>query len=268
MGSAMDRLVGPGLAFILAGCAAVPTSFDPVRPISPAEFSHDALDAVVRSAVSNGQVNYPVIQGDQRFTQYLDQLDRVDPNRLSREHRLALWINAYNAFAIKGILDGESPVPYIAWYRYFKVREYAIGGVRLTLYGLEHEILRKQFQEPRVHFAIVCASVSCPKLQPWTYQGAALDKQFDDAAREFINDSTRNRFDRMHKVASLSMVFKWFESDFTGAAGSVLAFVARYVDDPELAKDLMQPGYRIEYLEYNWSLNGIPPKELTHAGSS
>ena len=119
-----------------------------------------------------------------------------------------------------------------------------------------------------MHFAIVCASTSCPKLQPWAYQPDQLDQQLDRVARAFINDLTRNRFDRQQKVASLSMIFHWFEKDFSEAAGSVSAYIARYVDDPELAKELAQPGYRIEYLEYDWSLNGVPPKETTRVGAS
>ena len=126
----------------------------------------------------------------------------------------------------------------------------------------------KQFQEPLIHFAIVCASTSCPKLQPWTYEPVQLDVQLDRVAREFINDPMRNRFDRTHKVASLSMIFKWFDEEFINAAGSVLAYIARYVSDPELAQDLMQSEYRIEYLKYDWTLNGITPKESAHAGSS
>ena len=248
------------LVGVVAGCAGVPATFQPVSPVAPDEFSPRLFGGVLKDHVSDGRVNYPALQSDSRLSQYLDQLDRVDPNGLSGGDRLAFWINAYNAFAIKGILDGESPAPYVAWYRYFKVRDYAVGGARLNLYELEHGILRKQFREPRVHFAIVCASVSCPKLQSWIYEGAALDRQLDEAAREFINDATRNRFDRTHRIARLSKIFDWFEEDFAAAAGSVSAFMARYVDDPELATDLKRPGYRIEYLDYDWSLNGPPPQ--------
>jgi len=119
-----------------------------------------------------------------------------------------------------------------------------------------------------MHFAIVCASTSCPKLQSWAYQPDQLDHQLDHAARGFINDPARNRFDRKQRVASLSMIFQWFEKDFADAAGSVLAYIARYVEDPELAKELTQPGYRIEYLDYDWSLNGIAPMESAHAGAT
>jgi len=245
---------------VLAGCSTVPTLFSPSRPLAPAEFSHQVFDAVVRTYVRNGQVNYPVIQVDRRFTQYLDQLDRVDPNSLLREDRLAFWINAYNAYAIKGILDGYTPGTLVGRYRYFIGRDYRVGGKSVNLYDLERNILIAQFHEPRIHFAIVCASTSCPKLQFWTYEGAQLNRQLDQVAREFINDPTRNRFDREKKIASLSKIFDWFTEDFEAQAGSLSLYLAQYVADPDLARDLMSTPYRIEFLDYDWSLNGTPPQ--------
>jgi hypothetical protein len=257
------------LAVFLAACSSPPTTFLPADPIASPEVTHRLFDDVLKQAVSEGRVDYARIQSDTRFEKYLGQLNRIDPKALpTRDEQLAFWINAYNAFAIKGILDGETPRPFVGWYRYFKLREYAVGGVLLNLYDLEHHVLRKQFKEPRVHFAIVCASTSCPKLQPRAYDGMHLNLQLDQAARQFINDPIRNRFNRREKSAALSMIFKWFESDFTGSSGSVLAFAAQYVNDPELAKELTQPGYRIEYLEYDWTLNGTLPEEVPVAGSS
>ena len=258
-----------GLAIALTACTTVPTSFEPVDPLRPSEFSHRLLGQVLAAHVNDGVVNYPGIQADNRFTAYLAQLDRVDPAALAtRNERLAFWINAYNAFAIKGILDYYSPVSYIGRYRYFIGQGYRVGGATINLYDLERQVLIKQFQEPLIHFAIVCASTSCPNLQPWAYEPGQLDRQLDRVAREFINDPTRNRFERTHKVASLSMIFKWFEEDFTETAGSVRAYITRYLSDPELVQDLMRSDYRIEHLDYDWSLNGIPPKETIHAGQS
>ena len=244
----------------LAGCSTVPTSFSPSKPLAPAEFSHQVFGTVVQTHVRNGQVNYPVIQVDRRFTQYLDQLDRIDPNSLSHEDQLALWINAYNAYAIKGILDGATPGTLVGRYRYFIGRDYRIGGKFVNLYDLERRILIAQFHEPRIHFAIVCGSTSCPKLQSWTYEGAQLSRQLDHVAREFINDPTRNRFDRDKKIASLSKIFDWFAEDFEAQAGSLSLYIAQYVADPDLARDLTATPYRIEFLDYDWSLNGTPPK--------
>jgi hypothetical protein len=263
------RWLTGSVLLLLTGCSTVPTSFNPVNPIPPGEFSHQVLDEVVRAYSRNGVVDYPGIQADDRLSVYLTQLDRVDPHALpTRKDRLAFWINAYNAFAIKGILDQYSPMSLVGRYRYFIGRAYRVGGASINLYDLERQVLIKQFREPLMHFAIVCASTSCPKLQPWAFDPDKLDHQLDHVAREFINDPTRNRFDRRRKIASLSMIFSWFESDFAEPAGSVLAYVARYVDDPELADELRQSDYRIEYLEYDWSLNGPTPREVADAHPS
>lgn len=257
------------VSMMLTACSTVPMSYSPKDSLRPDEFSHQLLRQVFSAHVKDGLVDYPAVQMDDRFPAYLVQLDRMDPNVLvTGQERLAFWINAYNAFAVKGILDHYSPVSYVGRYRYFVGRNYRVGGSMINLYDLERHVLIKQFQEPLIHFAIVCASTSCPKLQPWSYEPDQLNMQLDRVAREFINDPTRNRFDRKEKVASLSMIFKWFEDDFTKAAGSVVSYITRYVNDPELVQDLMQSDYRIEYLEYDWTLNGTPPKEAADAGSS
>lgn len=251
---------------VAAGCSSVPERFTPLDPLDPAQVSHRLFDEVLQTSVTNGIVNYPEIQVDQRLAAYLALLNRVDPSALSTDRdRLAFWINAYNACAIQGILDGYSPKPYIDWYRFFKTRTYGIGGAQLNLSDLEHDILRKQFHEPRIHFAIVCASSSCPKLPSWAYNPMQLDRQLDQAARAFINDPTRNRFDRQQRIAYLSKIFDWFEEDFAASAGSVLRFVALYVADADVARELAQSGYHITYLDYDWSLNGPAPKEMIRA---
>jgi hypothetical protein len=266
----MNRWIGAIiLLVILVGCSTTPRTFQPVDPFAPDRVSHQAWDRIVQAHVRDGQVDYPAIQTDGKLDGYLSQLNRIDPTRLAtRQDQLAFWINAYNAFAVKGIVDRYSPMTLWGRYRYFIGRNYQVGGAVINLYDLERQVLIEQFHEPLMHFAIVCASTSCPQLQSWAYQPDQLDQQLDRVARAFINDPTRNRFDRKQKVASLSMIFQWFEKDFADAAGSVSAYIARYVDDPELAKELAQPGYRIEFLEYDWSLNGIPPKEITRVGAS
>jgi hypothetical protein len=253
-------------AMVGSGCSSAPDRFTPLDPLDPGQVSHRLFNEVVQASVMDGVVNYPAIQSDQRFTRYLDLLNRVDPSALAADRdRLAFWINAYNACAIQGILDGYSPKPYIGWYRFFKTQTYGIGGARLNLSDIEHEILRKQFHEPRIHFAIVCASSSCPKLASWAFDPMQLDRQLDQAARAFINDPTRNRFDRQQRIAYLSKIFDWFEEDFTASAGSVLQFLARFMDDADLARELAGGGYHITYLDYDWNLNGPAPKETAHA---
>jgi hypothetical protein len=245
---------------ILAGCSTVPASYSPARSLAPGEFSHQTFDQVLHAHVRDGEVDYLAILIDPRFVQYLEGLDRVDPNSLPKDEQLALWINAYNAYAIKGILDGYSPGTWVGRYRYFIGQTYRMGGASINLYDLERDILIAHFHEPRMHFAIVCASSSCPKLQARVYGGAELNRQLDQAAREFINDPSRNRFDRENRVAYLSKIFDWFTEDFETKAGSLQQYVARYVSDPVLAQELATVPYRIEFLDYDWNLNGPAPK--------
>jgi len=127
------------------------------------------------------------------------------------------------------------------------------------LNNLEKKILIPDFREPRIHFAIVCASQSCPKLRSWAYTAKQLEEQLNDSARQFINDPTRNRFDREQKIAYLSKIFDWFTEDFVARSGSLTNYVSHFVQDPALAKELQTVGYQVEFLDYDWNLNGIPP---------
>jgi len=249
---------------LLAGCSAVPKVFHPAQPIPPSEFSHQTFDEVLRAHVQDGAVDYQGVAKDARFASYLDQLNRIDPNALpGRRHRLAFWINAYNAFAIEGILDGYSPLTRVGQWRYFIGKQYRVGGESINLYDLEKQLLIPDFREPRIHFAIVCASQSCPKLRSDAFTADWLDAQLEENARTFVNDPTKNRFDRENRVAYLSKIFEWFEPDFRAHGESLLNYVRRYLNDPELAADLATQPYRIEFLDYDWHLNGVP-----YAGAS
>ena len=242
------------------GCSTLPQDYHPSNPIEPGDFSHSLFDQTLRDHVKDGFVNYPGYQSDPRLTQYLTQLNRVNPTTLpSKNDRLALWINAYNAFAIKGILDGYSPKSWTGKYKYFVSRDYMVGGSKINLYSMERDILITQFREPRIHFAIVCASRSCPKLRSWAYTTDKLEQQLDDSARMFINDPSRNLFDTDKKIAYLSKIFDWFSEDFISHSGSLTNYVAQYVDDAQLAQDLRNGQYEVKFLEYDWNLNGAQP---------
>lgn len=242
--------MGGLLALLLAAAAGVAAASEPL---------HAGFSSVLAANVRDGHVDYPGIATDPRYGEYLQTLDRVKAEDLAtREDRLAYWINAYNAFAIKGILDGSSPSTFFGRIGYFKTDEYRLGGEYIDLYDLERDVLIPQ-GEPRIHFAINCASLSCPALRSEAYTAAKLEEQLQESARAFINDPSRNRFDREKKVAYLSKIFDWFEDDFTGDGGTVLDYVARYVKDSELAGELARGDWRIEHLDYDWSLNGTPP---------
>ena len=132
----------------------------------------------------------------------------------------------------------------------------SLRGQVLSLNDIEHEILRKELGEPRIHFAIVCASKSCPELRSEAYRAKTLDEQLTQAARSFISDPSKNRFDAAARTLRLSPIFDWFRADFERSSASLPAFVARYAE-PAVATALSSGGeVRIEFLDYDWSLNG------------
>ena len=222
------------------------------------EVDHGLFDHVLRTHVKDGHVDYPGVAADKSYGQYLAQLANAETPRAKNE-TLVFYINAYNALAMKGILDGRSPSNAFTRHLFFKYSKYSLTKSEINLHSIEHEILRK-LDEPRIHFAIACASESCPKVRSDAFTVTRLEEQLDDNARSFINDSTRNRFDKKDKVAYLSQIFKWFDIDFEKSAGTVQKFIAKYVNDPDVAKELAADGYKVKYLDYSWALNGTPPK--------
>lgn len=215
------------------------------------------LDAVLLRNVRNGFVDYDGIRADPAFTRYLTGLATATDSDLDKpDVRLAFLINAYNALAIRGILDGHSPSSWFGRYNYFKRREYGLLGGTTTLEQLEHGRILP-LGEPRVHFAIVCASLSCPRLASRSYDPVTLDAQLDAAARVFANDPTRNRYDVQRRIAFLSSIFDWYQADFIRAAGSTQKYLARYVSDPAAAGLLAQDGFEVRYVPYDWELNGV-----------
>ena len=248
----------------IIGCSSVPKTFSPQLPITPTAFTHQHFDQILRQHVKDGAVNYQTLSTDTMFSSYLNQLKHLAPQQLpTPNHRLAFWINVYNAFAIQGILDGFSPFTFSGRYRYFVGQDYNVGNEFINLYDLERKILIPSFQEPRIHFAIVCASQSCPKLQSSVFTPESIDRQLTLSAKQFINDSSRNRFDQQKKIAYLSQIFDWFEEDFINHSGSVLTYIAQFVTNQSLAEDLRSTPYTIVFLEYDWTLNGLPPPKTS-----
>jgi hypothetical protein len=217
----------------------------------------DDLDAVLMRNVRNGFVDYDGINADPAFGRFETGLATATAAEIEeRNTRLAFLINAYNAFAIRGILDGYSPSSMFGRYTFFKRHEYALLGGKTTLERLERgQIL--PLAEPRVHFALVCASLSCPRLANRAYAPAKLDAQLEAAARAFANDGTRNRYDVKRRIAFLSSIFNWYQADFMAAAGSAQKYLARYVSDPAVRDLLARDGFEVQFVTYDWGLNGV-----------
>ena len=218
---------------------------------------HAPFENALRGNVHNGKVDYQAIKENSNFHAYIESL-KNKPSFESENQELAYWINAYNALVIKGILEGGSPSTFFSRQSFFKGDKYELAGMRINLNDLERKVIIP-IGEPRIHFAINCASSSCPKLQPTVFKANVLDQQLNDATYAFINDTMRNYFDTATKTAYISKIFDWFEEDFVKHSGSVMQYIAQYVKDEKIAKDLRSGDYKIRYLKYDWNLNGTKP---------
>ena len=258
------------IKYITLNLAAAAALFFLTAPVRAFDQSHALLDKIVKQQLDSGLFDYKGLKGAPAgLEKYLEGLAAVKPAEYEawpRQEKIAFWINAYNAFTIKAILDNY-PIKsnWKASLRYPKNSIRQIPGVwdelkfkalgrELTLNGIEHEILRKEFKDPRAHMALVCASVGCPPLRAEAYTGAALDAQLDDQARQFLKNPAKFRADRGEGKVYLSPIFKWFAEDFKPNA---LAFVARYADE-DAGAYLKEGKFKVSYLDYDWSLNERP----------
>ncbi len=189
---------------------------------------------------------------------FIDEMAAYDPSGLNREAELAFWINAYNAITLNEVLKRyplESVRPKFLGLpvtTFFTKKEHTVNGEAYSLDDIENNVLRK-LGEPRIHFAINCASTSCPVLRPEAYRAEALSQQLDEQAVKFIGDPARNRFDAATDQASLSKIFDWFKGDFD-AVGGVPSFLSQFARGD--AKTVLESDdLSIEYLTYNWALN-------------
>lgn len=219
---------------------------------------HAQWDALVKKHVTaDGWVSYAGFRKDSvKLNAYLKQLsDNPPAANAPRNEAMAYWINAYNAFTVKLILT-KYPVksikdlnPAIAVYKVNTVWQwkfFSIGGQPMNLDQIEHEILRKKYPDGRIHFALNCASVSCPVLRAEAYTAANLEKQLDDQARRFLKDPLRNKITA--DKAQLSLIFSWFKGDFE-KNGTRRDFLNKYSAVP------LPPEAEWKYLEYDWNLN-------------
>lgn len=217
---------------------------------------YSAFDELLLQNVGNGFVNYAGIEANPQFRRFVQQVGETDAGSLpERSDKLTFYINAYNALAIQGILDGYSPAKLWGRYKFFKSKKYVVLGKEINLFDLERKILIPM-GEPRIHFAIVCASMSCPRLSNRAYLPETLEQQLDEGARRFINDISRNHFDLPRGIAYVSKIFDWYREDFEAAAGSVQRYLASYVEDVEVAKALDNDEFDVRFLKYDWNLNG------------
>jgi len=252
-------LAAGAVALLGAACVAAPRSYDSERSLALESVDYSGWDELLRAHVRDGVVGYSGFAGTPELADFLAQLRDARPTEHTREaQRLAFLINAYNAFAISAILAGGSPETLLGRHRFFQRELHSVAGEQITLWDLEHQRIRP-LGEPRIHFALVCGSASCPKLASEAYLPERLDDQLERDTLAFVNDPTRNRFDAAARVARVSAIFDWYAEDFEVESGSVAAYLAAYVSDPAIVPGLTGGSWRIEPLDYDWRLNGSPP---------
>ena len=226
--------------------------------VSDSPPSHQIWTELLRQYVTpDGLVKYSEMVSDKdRLNQYLKVLSANAPNpeTWTKEEQLAYWINAYNAFTVKLILDNyplESikdlhpvNIPFVSsvWQKKF----FEIGDKKMNLDYIEHSVLRKRFNEPRIHFAINCASLSCPELLNEAYLPEKIEEQLQKQTVKFINDVKRNKITASE--IKLSKIFSWFKKDFTKEK-KLTDFINQY------SKIEVGRGVDIGYLDYTWDLN-------------
>lgn len=247
--------------------------------------SHALFAKVLKAHVRDGLVDYSALKASRRtLDDYVAALGTLDPKTLEgwkREDRFAYWINAYNAFTLRAVVD-HYPIEgsWFSLYPRKSIRQisgvwdklqFMAAGAPVTLDDIEHQILRKQFADPRLHAAINCASMSCPELRDEPYTGEKLDAQLTDAARRFAGSPARNAFDPAARTLSASSIFDWFAADFlaayvpggsfggfTGKRAAAAAFFARF-GPAGASKALGAGGFTVGFLSYDWTLNDTAP---------
>ena len=228
-------------------------------PARAGAFSHAALDTVLTRVLRDGRVDYGALARDHAdLDRYLAAIAAARPDEWPREEQMVFWVNAYNARVLDGVIRrpglksvlGVRKVLGIPTLGFFREQR-ATAGAQRSLDDIEHRILRARYSEPRLHFVLNCASVSCPVLPERALAAATLEADLESATRRFLADSSRNRIDGP-KGMELSAIFKWYADDFRKADGSVEAFVRRHLP-PGVA---FVPGRTITYLDYDWALNG------------
>jgi hypothetical protein len=219
-------------------------------------FTHEAFTQLLSKHVNaDGWVNYEGFISDSvQLNNYLLKIESNYPNEKSwtREEILAYWINAYNAYTVQLVIRNY-PVasikdikPGLAFVNsVWDIKFISIQGELLDLNNIEHNILRKM-DEPRIHFAVNCASFSCPKLLNEAYEANKIETQLQQQAIAFINDPTRNNI--TSDKATVSSIFNWFTGDFT-QNGSLKDFINQYSKVP------IGESTEIDFMEYNWNLN-------------
>lgn len=277
------------LALSLNACTAIqrpriaPTSVE-----TTPEVAHGDLDAVQKDFVDvQGRVDYERLQRnpgrlDRYYFWLTEESPDTNPERFpTQNEELAYWINAYNAavlytvlqyYPVSSISDVEAPFPLHLVndkIGFFFLQHVQIGGETTNLYDLENTLIRPRYPDPRIHFALNCASRGCPRLPQEAFDGRRLDEQLERETFRFFSESRNLRFDHAEKTVYVSSILDWYESDFRqwlqknhpDKPPTLLTYISLYAPKTEEAAVMraQQEGYDVDFIEYDWKLNDQNP---------
>ena len=242
-------------------------SFPNAVSAEPFDHSHKLWQATLNNYLQRvayqSYFNYEGLKKNREtFNKYLKSLSSVTRKQykgFNEKEKLAFLINAYNAYTVELIISNY-PVKSIRnigglFSNPWKKEFFVLLGDETYLDYIEHAILRKEFNEPRIHFSINCAAIGCPSLQEKAYTAGNLEALFEKGGSEFLKDPSKNKLNEENQTLKISKVFYWFKSDFEKKYGSVEAFLApRITSDEQLQKSILQGEYNIIYANYDWSL--------------
>ncbi len=244
------------------------TGFAKNKPTIKFDHEHklwtNELKKYVTDSGSNSTVNYKSWKLKTKpleiYLQSLSNMNEAYFKRTTKQRQIAFLINAYNAFTVKLILDNY-PVPSIKkiggfFQNPWKLDFISLFNKKVSLDHIEHKLLRKNYTEPRIHFAVNCASIGCPKLRPEAFTGEKLNEQLASQKKVFLQDKTRNYVDKKNSALVVSKIFDWFEEDFTKNSSTVIKFVWEDLTGTPLKSK--SSDWKLKYTPYNWDINKTP----------
>lgn len=248
----MQKLLLPFLIVLLAACGQ-PAALAQSGP----KADHSSWDVLLKKHVNDKGVSYTGFIADKaKLESYLKHLsENVPAESWSKDATMAYWINAYNAFTVKLIIDNyplqsikdlNSTIAIPTVSTIWAKKWFTLGDKEMSLDNIEQGILRKNYDDARIHAALNCASVSCPPLRPEAFTAAKLDKQLDEQMRQWLADKSRNIISPNR--LQLSKIFNWYSGDFK-TKGTRISYIQQFTDI-QISEDA-----KVEYLDYNWNLN-------------
>ncbi|MDY7013471.1 MAG: DUF547 domain-containing protein, partial [Cyanobacteriota bacterium] len=234
-------------------------------------FSYEDYATVLSTYVDDqGKVDYAQLKENRtvldRFNQSLGRVTQEAYESWTEQEKIAFLVNAYNSLTLQAIIENYPTESIRNIPGVWKFLKFQVLGKPMTLDEIEHQVLRKEFNEPRIHMALVCAAMSCPRLLQEPYLGETLDSQLDKNTRVFLDDERNFKIEPEEGKVSVSSIFDWFGQDFEPTYGTedkftsfgskeraVLNFVSNYLEEEQVAK--IEQAENFGYLDYDWSLN-------------